>query len=645
MSHLPVIVGFGGINSAGRTSFHHGFRRYIINQLSIPQQTETYLGLATLMGLLTYQKHYYQDKEGAEYLPENVKERFGEIIRKNTLLRRISEDLFDANHVSYHKKIKAIPATKDHILFRLLRKELPNHPPEGWHVVEDSNDQDYVQVAIKQPTEFYLADQRKAKVQSGSQLPTGFDPAILYNSKNHPRGLQMAVFAATDAIYSTGIDWQKIKQTVEPDKIGVYASSAMGQLDSTGTGGMMKAGVTSQRTSSKQLAMGLVQMPSDFINAYVLGNVGHTGAQVGACATLLYNLNAAVKDIQLGKTRVAIVGSSEAPLIPEVYEGYRAMSALGEDSQLIKLATGDANHPPDYTRACRPFSKNCGFALGESAQYFVLFDDELTIELGAQIFGSIGDVFINADGFKKSISSPGFGNNITLAKALGFARSVIGESALQKQTFISAHGTGTPQNRTTESFGLNEVAKAFGICHWPVSAIKCFVGHSLGPASGDQLAAVLGTWEHGLIPGIKTLDSVADDVHQSNLRFSQQHIEIDKEEQAAAFINAKGFGGNNSTGVILSPKTTRKMLQKKHGTTRIKNHQKVQETVISQANAYNDKAIQGEFKPIYHFGENVLEDKDLCVDKNTLQVAGFAKPVNLNIVSPYADMSITDKCS
>ena len=33
MSRLPVIVGFGGYNAAGRSSSHHGFRRMVIESL------------------------------------------------------------------------------------------------------------------------------------------------------------------------------------------------------------------------------------------------------------------------------------------------------------------------------------------------------------------------------------------------------------------------------------------------------------------------------------------------------------------------------------------------------------------------------------------------------------------------------------
>ena len=51
MKRLPVIVGFGGINPAGRVSFHHAYRRMVIDGLDPGLQARTYASLAALMGL------------------------------------------------------------------------------------------------------------------------------------------------------------------------------------------------------------------------------------------------------------------------------------------------------------------------------------------------------------------------------------------------------------------------------------------------------------------------------------------------------------------------------------------------------------------------------------------------------------------
>ena len=78
-------------------------------------------------------------------------------------------------------------------------------------------------------------------------------------------------------------------------------------------------------------------MPGDFINAYVLKSLGHTGPALGACATFLYNLQRGVDDIKSGRARIAVVGASEAPIIPELMDGYVAMGALATDKELRQL--------------------------------------------------------------------------------------------------------------------------------------------------------------------------------------------------------------------------------------------------------------------------------------------------------------------
>ena len=41
MSRLPVIVSFGGINPAGRSSLHHGYRRLVIEKIGVEEKNKT----------------------------------------------------------------------------------------------------------------------------------------------------------------------------------------------------------------------------------------------------------------------------------------------------------------------------------------------------------------------------------------------------------------------------------------------------------------------------------------------------------------------------------------------------------------------------------------------------------------------------
>jgi len=478
-------------------------------------------------------------------------------------------------------------------------------------------------------------DIRSSRVSSAGQIPTGFNPGNLYQSRSHPRGLQLAVYGASDALRSSGIDIARLKDLVPPDQMAVYSSSAMGQLDNDGYGAMFQNPMRGKRPTSKNIALGLTQMPGDFVNAYVLGSVGGTGGIVGACATFLYNLRHAVEEITSGRKRLVVVGNSEAPIVPDVIEAYRTMGALAEDEQLMAMDNSDS---PDYRRACRPFSNNSGFTVAESAVYTVVMDDELALELGARILGSVGGIYVNADGYKKSIPGPGIGNYLTVGKAMGMARAILGEKGLRERTQMHAHGTGTPQNRVTESHILNEMAKAFGIESWPVSAIKAYVGHSMAPAGGDQLAAAMGTWAHGWMPGIMTIDHIADDVEDSNLNLPMSHLQIDPQEMDGAFVNSKGFGGNNATGFFLSPKVTEKMLTKRWGDKHMQSWRKRNDAVAAKAADYDLGAEGDKYPPIYNFGDGVLDGEDITISSSEIGIPGFGHSVNLDLENPYEDM-------
>ena len=613
---LPVIVGFGGINGAGRGSAHHALARMVYPSLDEATRQRTLASLATLMGLDT--------TAGNE-----------QHILEHTLVRRIESNHFDPDSVSWNQRFPT-ESNGHPVNFDIARKHLPESIPADWVVTPKSVPHANVQIVGQQ--DFLLPTHREFEVKAAGQLPTGFDPGKLYPSRSHPRGLQMTVYAASDALGSLGIDWETVCEQVAIDQISVYAGSAMGQLDNAGAGGMMKARYQGQRVTSKYCPLSLAEMPADFINAYVLGSLGSTGATLGACASFLYNLRNGIQDIISGRARVAFVGSAEAPVNPEVMEGYAAMGALATDKGLRGLDGLGDDQDPDHRRACRPFSDNCGFTIAESSQMAVLFDDELAMQLGATMYGAATDVFVNADGHKKSISGPGVGNYITMAKAVAAARSIVGEEGVRRGGLVQAHGTGTPQNRTSESEILSRTAEAFGIQDWPVAAIKCYLGHSLGSASGDQFNATLGIWSHSIIPGIDTIEQLAEDVHRDRLDFALRHRALEPEEQQYAIINSKGFGGNNASATLLSPSVTTRMLQARYSDQEWTAWQRANEDVQARQQAYDDDMVLGTREPVYKFDHGVLLDGDVELGAGRMLVGG--KVVDLDFESPYPDMQI-----
>lgn len=613
MTKIPVIVGFGGMNAAGRSSGFHSYKRMIADVLSTQQMASTWQDLALRMGL------------DGEHINDDVVE----AIKQGTLVRRV--ETFDPDHLLYQSKA-TLASNDGEIHFTMRKSKLPVSVPENWHLEEQGSK---VKVTVSGNLDALLPEEVSFPVSSAANIPSGFDPGALYNARFHPRGIKLSIYGASDLINSLGIDWENILSCITPDQVSVYAGSSMGQIDEQSMQGMMGAPLTGGRVSSKMMAMSFAQMPADFINSYVLNSIGNTGTNMGACATFLYNLRQGMMDIQNGSARIAIIGNAEAPVIAELMEGYRVMGALAEDRQLCALDGSDA---PDNRRACRPFSENAGFTMGEAAQFIALMDDELAVELGATIYGSVADVFVNADANKKSISAPGVGNYVTMAKATALAKAILGDEGLQ-QTYVQAHGTGTPQNRVTESHILNEVAKTFGIKSWPVTAIKAYVGHSMGVAGGDQLIASLGVWRYGYIPGIKTIDHIADDVHRSNLNILTDHYFVGEQGKncQAVIINAKGFGGNNASGLVLSPAKTMSMLSKKYSSEQLTAYQQKNAEVISKSQQYDQQACQGHEPMLYQFGQAVMDESHVSLSASQIYLASFAKAIPLPTDNPFKD--------
>ena len=630
LNSLPVVVGFGGYNAAGRSSSHQAFRRMILESLPTEEQIDTVVSLACLMAQVTKEGEGYRDQQGALLSALEVDQRFRQEVLNGTLIRKI--ELFDPAKVPGHKKISLTEDANQPVQFSMLKRDLPKVPPQDWEIRDLENGT--VEITACGSSQYLVESHYELIAKAAGQLPSGFNPADHYNSRFHPRSLQMALLGASDAVHSIGIPWESVAKSVSPDEVGVYSSSALSQMTEEGFGGLLQARLRGGRTTAKQVPLGLNSMPADFINAYVLGSVGHTEAITGACASFLYVLQAAVRDIRSGRRRVAILGNAEAAVTPEISEGFANMSALGSDENLCKL---DGTETPDWRRASRPFGHNCGFTLSEATQYIVLMDDALAIELGADIHGAVPEVFINADGVKKSISAPGVGNYISFSKAVAAAVNIVGTESVRKHSFVHAHGSSTPANRTTESQLIERVGQAFDIYDWPVTAIKAYVGHSLSTASGDQLISALGTFKYQMIPGIKTIAEVAPDVAQERLRFPLQDMDVSGNKMDVAFINSKGFGGNNATAVLLSPAKVEEMLAVRYAD-RFNDYLSQRDTTRAVAEQYARQADAAQLDVIYRFGEPLIDEEGVTITTEGIHIPGFARDVSFDLENPWQDM-------
>ena len=263
LQSLPVIVGFGGYNAAGRSSSHQSFRRMVLESLPVEEQQNTVVALACLMALVHKTDHGYTAVDGDVLSPTEVDTRFRKAILDGTLVRKT--ELFDPFKVPGHKRIAFDCDDQSNVVFSMQKRDLPSTLPADWQITDVDNGR--VSVTATAASSYLIESHYDLISKASGQLPSGFEPSAHYASRFHPRGLQMALVGASDALHSTGLAWQAIVDRVRPDEVGVYSSSALSQVTEEGFGGLMQGRLRGNRTTAKQLPLGLNTMPADFINS------------------------------------------------------------------------------------------------------------------------------------------------------------------------------------------------------------------------------------------------------------------------------------------------------------------------------------------------------------------------------------------
>ena len=116
MSRLPVIVGLGGINAAGRLSLHHAYRRMVIDALPGAVAASTYRSLAGLMNI-----HKNTDETATR-----------DYINAHTLVRKI--ECFDTASIPWQRNVTLGADRTSRWRSRLQRRQLPDRVPADWQI-------------------------------------------------------------------------------------------------------------------------------------------------------------------------------------------------------------------------------------------------------------------------------------------------------------------------------------------------------------------------------------------------------------------------------------------------------------------------------------------------------------------------------
>lgn len=182
---------------------------------------------------------------------------------------------------------------------------------------------------------------------------------------------------------------------------------------------------------------------------------------------------------------------------------------------------------------CRPFdASRTGLNLGEGAGYLVLQRaDTLTKEPYCYLTG-----YANANDahHQTASSATGDGAFLAMSRALAVAGIAPGQVG-----YINVHGTGTPNNDSTEAAAL---LRLFGADVPPFSSTKPFTGHTLAAAGGIEAVYAVLSVAKGLRYGNLNFGTPVEETSLTPCTRFGEDASIEH-----VLTNSFGFGGNDTS--------------------------------------------------------------------------------------------------
>jgi 3-oxoacyl-[acyl-carrier-protein] synthase II len=240
-----------------------------------------------------------------------------------------------------------------------------------------------------------------------------------------------------------------------------------------------------------------------------------------ACAAGNYAIGWGADLIREGATDVAIVGGADA-ISRGCFAVFHRLGAIA----------------PEVTQ---PFdAERKGMMVSEGAAALVLEELGAARQRGATVYAELLGYGLACDAHHLTAPHPeGLGAVLAMTRALADA-----QADPSSVSYISAHGTGTRANDSTESYAVRQVfgARADLV---PTSSIKSMLGHSMGAASAIEAVACALAVYHGVVPPTMNYEhpdpTCLQDVVPNAARPAQVNV---------AVSNSFAFGGNISTIVV-----------------------------------------------------------------------------------------------
>lgn len=344
----------------------------------------------------------------------------------------------------------------------------------------------------------------------------GFDAAARLHRvrpEDTGRATQFAAAAARMALDDAGLDEAWLRERRGTVVVGT-TDGEVGELDLL-TGSALAIGLDAftgavlSRSATGSLALGVVRELD-------LSDV-ESSTVATACAAGNYAIGAGFDAVRGGRAEWALVGGADA-LNRKTFAGFSRLGLIAPDE-------------------CRPFdAERVGLLTGEGAGLLLLETEESALDRGAHIYAEILGYGLNCDA-----AHPTAPEEDSVARCIRIAL----ENASVKPEdvdLISAHGTGTPTNDTTEVAAIRQV---YGDRTPRTVGIKAMIGHTMGAASALGAIASALAVRHGFVPPTANhrttdpacgIDVVPNASVPADVRIVQN--------------NGLAFGGNNAVVLI-----------------------------------------------------------------------------------------------
>ncbi|KAF9760641.1 hypothetical protein IL306_004227 [Fusarium sp. DS 682] len=253
------------------------------------------------------------------------------------------------------------------------------------------------------------------------------------------------------------------------------------------------------------------------------------------CSTSLVALHQAVSDLRSGSSGMAIIGSSNLMLNPDMFKALGSIGVLSPDGKSYSFD-----------------SRANGYGRGEGVATIIVKRWSDAVAAGDPIRAVIRETCLNQDGKTETITSPSSNAQEELIRKC-YRSAHLDPDETQ---YFEAHGTGTPTGDPIELQAVASVFQAGRQNKEPlhIGSIKANIGHT-EPVSGlASLIKVVLALEHGVIPPSMNFQKPNAKLNLAAWNFKvPQQLEpwpSNTDGTRRASINNFGYGGTNAHVIV-----------------------------------------------------------------------------------------------